>query len=61
MDCNQVLLNIANSSIVTLRFLGAVGILIWVSPTMQAFFLWQGLSIFKLGILVPFAYPTYRP
>lgn len=53
----QVLLNIVNSFMATLRGLGAVGILIWVSPTIHAFFLWQGLvSIATLGI---FAATTY--
>jgi len=55
----QVLFNIANSSIATLRGLGAVAILVWVSPTIQAFFLWQGLlSIFTLAILASITYSS---
>ncbi len=39
----QVLQNIVTSVMATVRGLGAVGILIWVSPTIDAFFVWQGL------------------
>ena len=55
----QVLFNIASSSIATLRGLGAVAILAWVSPTIQAFFLWQGLlSILTLGVLSAITYAS---
>lgn len=55
----QVLFNIVNSSLATLRGLGAVAILAWVSPTLQAFFLWQGLiSILTLGILAAVTYAS---
>lgn len=48
----QVLFNVVNSVMATLRGLGAVGILTWVSPTIGAFFLWQGLvSIATLAVL----------
>ncbi len=48
----QVLFNIVNSIMATFRGLGAVAILAWVSPSIQAFFLWQGLvSIITLGAL----------
>ena len=58
----QVLFNIANSSIATLRGLGAVAILVWVSPTIQAFFLWQGLlSFITLGILASLTYSSLPP
>ena len=54
----QVLLNAMNAGLATLRGLGAVAILVWVSPTLWAFFLWQGLvSILTIGILV---INTYR-
>jgi O-antigen/teichoic acid export membrane protein len=53
----QVLFNIVDSSLATVRGLGAVAILAWVSPTIQAFFLWQGLvSILTLGILASVIY-----
>jgi len=48
----QVLFNIVNSIMATLRGVGSVAILAWVSPSIQAFFLWQGLlSIVTLGVL----------
>ncbi|MEO5327912.1 MAG: oligosaccharide flippase family protein [Magnetococcus sp. THC-1_WYH] len=54
----QVLYNIVISAMATLRGLGAVGILMWISPTIKAFFIWQGLvSLFSLGLL---AIITYR-
>lgn len=53
----QVLFNMVNSSLATLRGLGAVGILAWVSPTIQAFFLWQGLI--SILTLVTLAAATY--
>jgi O-antigen/teichoic acid export membrane protein len=57
----QVLFNMVNSSLATLRGLGAVGILVWISPTIQAFFLWQGLiSFLTLGIFAILTY-SYLP
>jgi O-antigen/teichoic acid export membrane protein len=54
----QVFLNAINSSMATLRGLGAVGILAWVSPTIQAFFFWQGfVSVLNLAVFVT---ATYR-
>ena len=48
----QVFFNFVSAILATLRGLGAVAILIWVSPTIQAFFIWQGLiSILSLAIL----------
>ena len=55
----QVLFNLITSVMATLRGLGAVAILAWVSPTIEAFFLWQGLmSIVTLGILAIATYAT---
>ena len=55
----QVRFNVINSGMATLRGLGAVAILAWVSPTIEAFFLWQGLmSIVTLGILAIATYAT---
>jgi O-antigen/teichoic acid export membrane protein len=52
----QVSLNVATSLLATLRAVGAVGILAWVSPTVIAFFLWQGLvsaiSVCVLALVV---------
>jgi O-antigen/teichoic acid export membrane protein len=53
----QVLLNSINIIMSTLKGLGAVGILAWVSPTIQAFFLWQG--IIALATVIIFAIVTY--
>lgn len=47
----QVWYNVANASIATFRHGGVVAILIWVSPTVQAFFLWQAIISF-LSILI---------
>jgi O-antigen/teichoic acid export membrane protein len=48
----QVLLNVINVSVSTLRGVGAVLILWLISPTIQAFFLWQIIiSIINTGIL----------
>jgi O-antigen/teichoic acid export membrane protein len=53
----QVLYNVVNSLLATLRGLGAVGILLWVAPTIEAFFIWQGLvSILSLGVLALYTY-----
>ena len=53
----QVLFNAVSSFMATLRGLGAVGVIVWIAPTVQAFFLWQGLiSVITLVIL---AFTTY--
>lgn len=55
----QVLFNVVNSSMATIRGLGAVAVLAWVSPTIHAFFLWQGLtSIFTLAVLAITTYAS---
>ncbi len=55
----QVLFNVANSALSTVRGIGAVAVLAWVSPTIQAFFLWQGLlSIITLIVLGGLAYKS---
>jgi O-antigen/teichoic acid export membrane protein len=55
---HQVWLNIAQGALATLRWGGAVGVLAWVSPTIAAFFLWQGLvSVLTIAV---FAFQTYR-
>ena len=53
----QVLLNVLSSAMSTIRGFGAVGILIWVSPTIEAFFLWQGVT--GLVSLLTLALATY--
>lgn len=53
----QVLLNVVNSILATMRGVGAVAILAWVSPTIEAFFLWQG--VVSLISLITLAAVTY--
>jgi O-antigen/teichoic acid export membrane protein len=48
----QVWYNVVNAIIATLRHGGVLGILVWVSPTIEAFFLWQVfISLIALSIL----------
>ena len=48
----HVWLNAVNAALATARGLGAVGILIWVSPSITAFFVWQGfISLISVIIL----------
>lgn len=48
----QVEYNLLNTSMATLRGAGAVAVLAWVSPTLEAFFAWQGLmSLVFLALL----------
>lgn len=54
----QVLQNGVTSGMATVRGLGAVGVLVWVSPTLQAFFLWQG--VISLITVAWFAGAVYR-
>jgi O-antigen/teichoic acid export membrane protein len=53
----QVLYNAINASMATLRWMGAVAVLAWVSPTIEMFFLWQGFA--SLLTLLLFARATY--
>jgi len=52
----QVWFNGANAILATVRHGGAVAVLVWVSPTVQAFFLWQALvsllsiAVFAAGV-----------
>lgn len=55
----QVLLNILVGVMSTIRSLGAVAVLIWVSPTINAFFIWQGLmALVSLIVLSLVTYAT---
>lgn len=54
----QVLQNVLTSILATARGLGAVGVLVWVSPTIDAFFIWQGLI--SLVTVAVFAGVVYR-
>lgn len=54
----QVWLNGAQGMMATLRWAGAVGVLVWVAPSIEAFFLWQALvSLLTVIILTR---QTYR-
>jgi O-antigen/teichoic acid export membrane protein len=54
----HVLQNVLSSTLVTLRSVGALAVLVLVSPTLTAFFFWQALvSILSIGV---FAGVTYR-
>jgi O-antigen/teichoic acid export membrane protein len=53
----QVPLNAINASVATFRGLGAVVVLAFVSPTLQAYFLWQGtVSLLSVAALALAAY-----
>jgi O-antigen/teichoic acid export membrane protein len=54
----QVFFNVVNSAMATLRGAGAVAILVWISPTIEAFFWWQGVvSLLNVCLL---AWATYQ-
>jgi len=55
----QVLQNVVASIVATVRGLGAVCVLIWVSPTIWAFFVWQGLvSLISVSLFAGAVYFT---
>ena len=55
----QVLFNVVNSVMATIRGLGAVSVLVWVSASIEAFFIWQGLvSIITLIVLATTTYAS---
>lgn len=48
----QVFFNVINSALATLRAVGAVAVLAWVSPTIVTYFIWQGLvSVMSVAAL----------
>jgi len=54
----QVWLNVVGAVFATLRWAGAVAVLVWISSSITAFFLWQGaISIATLAV---FAVAVYR-
>jgi O-antigen/teichoic acid export membrane protein len=58
----QIWYNAASAVLATIRYVGAVAVLAWVSPTIQAFFLWQAfvslLSVALYAVSVHRALPT---
>lgn len=63
----QPTLNAANASVATLRWVGAIGVLKWYSPSIEYFFIWQvATSVISLLVLRSLAYrwlprPERRP
>jgi O-antigen/teichoic acid export membrane protein len=58
----QVQQNILDGITSTVRGLGAVALLAWVSPTITAFFLWQGLlSVITLALFAGIVYRALPP
>jgi O-antigen/teichoic acid export membrane protein len=58
----QVQQNMVITLMVTARGLGAVGVLKWVSPTIGAFFIWQGLvSLATVAMFVGVVYRALPP
>lgn len=48
----QVFFNVVNASLSTVRAAGAIAVLAWVSPTIEAYFVWQGMvSIVSIVVL----------
>jgi len=55
----HVLYNVVNSVMATFRGLGTIGVLVWISASIEAFFIWQGVvSIVTLIILMILTYTT---
>lgn len=54
----HVIYNFVNIVISTLRGLGAVGVLIWISNSIRAYFIWQG--VISVLTLIAFALMTYQ-
>lgn len=54
----HVLFNVVNVLLATLRSVGVVGVLAWISPTIKAFFLWQGFI--SIIVIITLAIMVYR-
>jgi O-antigen/teichoic acid export membrane protein len=58
----QVLQNVITGITATVRGLGAVALLAWISPTIEAFFLWQALlSVITVAIFAAIVYRVLPP
>lgn len=53
----QVAVNVISSLMATLRSVGSLGILIWVSPSIESFFMWQ--CVVSILTLIPFIILVY--
>jgi O-antigen/teichoic acid export membrane protein len=48
----QVFFNVVNAGLATVRYAGAIGVLAWISSTIEAFFIWQAaISIVSIVVL----------
>lgn len=54
----QVWLNTVQAMLATLRWVGVLAVLVWISPTVQAFFVWQGL-VSVVSVII-YARKTYQ-
>ncbi len=54
----QVWLNGMQAILATLRWAGVLAVLVWVSPTVQAFFIWQG--VISIISIIIYARKTYQ-
>jgi O-antigen/teichoic acid export membrane protein len=54
----QVWLNLVGAALATLRSGGAALVLIWIAPTIELFFLWQG--VVSTVTIITFIFATYR-
>jgi len=58
----QVFFNAVNASLSTVRAAGAFAVLAWVSPTIEAYFVWQGIvSIVSIAVLALTAHKSLPP
>ncbi|UZR28727.1 lipopolysaccharide biosynthesis protein [Methylococcus mesophilus] len=58
----QVQQNVITSVMATARGFGTVGVLVWVSPTIEAFFIWQGLiSLITVALFAGAVYGALPP
>lgn len=57
----QVWINVTNASLATIRGIGAVAVLAWVSPSIQAFFLWQIVVSITTVAIVAMAVHRFLP
>jgi O-antigen/teichoic acid export membrane protein len=54
----QVLFNAINATVATVRAVGAIAVLIYISPTVQGFFFWQ--AAVSVGAVAALAFATYQ-
>lgn len=54
----QVWLSVVGSGSATLRWGGAVGVLVWITPSIEAFFIWQGFV--SLVTILVFCFSVHR-